>query len=275
MARKRRRTSLGVLFWIAFILFVLVVFLINRPQIQSVLDNTQLVEIISERFGGEERTVRDEGPPEIEFPEETEEQPDDEPHTAPTDPQADEPSVAEDSPSEEPEAPEPEPDAPETEEPAVDPDIDEPVEEPQPEPQRTRTARLYYVRVTDDGIFAEPVRREIRDTQAPLTETVRALIDGPTADEVADGLLNLIPDGSRLLRASVRDGVAYLDFNEAFRFNPMGVEGYRMQLKQIIYATTEFSTVDRVQFLIEGDQHEWLGGEGVYIGSPLGRDSFS
>lgn len=266
MARKRRRTSLGVLFWIAFILFVLVVFLINRPQIQNVLDNTQLVEIISERFGGEERTVPDEDPPEIEFPEETEEQPDDERHTTPSDPEPDEPSVADDTPSEEPEAHEREPDAPEA---------DKPAEEPQPEPQPTRSAQLYYVRVTDDGIFAEPVRREIRDTQAPLTETVRALIDGPTADEVADGLLNLIPDGTRLLRASVRDGVAYLDFNEAFRFNPMGVEGYRMQLKQIIYATTEFSTVDRVQFLIEGDQHEWLGGEGVYIGSPLGRDSFS
>lgn len=267
MARKRRRTSLGILFWIAFILFVLVVFLINRPQIQSVLDNTQLVEIISERFGGDERTVPDDDPPEIEFPEESEEQPDDDPLTTRPAPERDEPPAVDDEPSDEPEIPEP------TREPAEEPD--EPVEEPEPEPQPKRTARLYYVRVTDDGIFAEPVRREIRDTQAPLTETVRVLIDGPTADEVADGLLNLIPDGTRLLRASVRDGVAYLDFNEAFRFNPMGVEGYRMQLKQIIYATTEFSTVDRVQFLIEGDQHEWLGGEGVYIGSPLGRDSFS
>lgn len=268
MARKRRRTSLGVLFWIAFILFVLVVFLINRPQIQNVLDNTQLVEIISERFGGEERTVPDEGPPEIEFPEESEEEPDDEPDTAPRAPEPQEPSAPDDAPGEEPDDPEQEP-AP------VTPDTDDRAGESEPEPQPTRTARLYYVRVTDDGIFAEPVRREIRDTQAPLTETVRALIDGPTAEEVAGGLLNLIPDGTRLLRASVRDGVAYLDFNEAFRFNPMGVEGYRMQLKQIIYATTEFATVDRVQFLIDGEQHEWLGGEGVYIGSPLGRDSFS
>ncbi|MFW6368467.1 MAG: GerMN domain-containing protein, partial [Spirochaetota bacterium] len=162
------------------------------------------------------------------------------------------------------------PDASDTPEQDEQPDNQE-----ESEPTNELALNLYYVRITDDGAFPEPVERTIEYSDSPLTQTVRTLLQGPTSEEVGDGLLDLIPDGTQLLRASVRNGVAYLDFNDAFRFNPMGVEGYRLQLQQIIYVTTQFSTVDRVQFLIEGERHEWLGGEGVYIGSPLGRSSFS
>jgi spore germination protein GerM len=54
----------------------------------------------------------------------------------------------------------------------------------------------------------------------------------------------------------------------------MGVEGFVAQLQQIIYSTTEFPTVDRVQILIEGKRVEYLGGEGIYIGEPISRNTF-
>ena len=43
---------------------------------------------------------------------------------------------------------------------------------------------------------------------------------------------------------------------------------------QIVYTATEFSTVKSVQFLIDGQKKEYLGSEGVWIGSPLSRTSF-
>ncbi len=279
MARKHRRTSLGVLFWIAFILLVVVVFMVNRPQIQTVLDNTGLVDVLSERISGDspeepEVTTEEEGTDAEDEPVEPlpegipgpDEQPEDsdEPPSPPDEPdhgtESDEPGP-EDEADEEGDEMGPQPASPETEETERD--------------RRTRQARLYYVRVTDDGAFPEAVSRTIEYTDRPLTETINALIEGPNGNEGSNGLLNLIPDGTRLRSARVSNGVAYLDFNEAFRFNPMGVEGYRMQLKQVIFATTEFATVERVQFLIDGERHEWLGGEGVYIGTPLGRDSLS
>ena len=107
-----------------------------------------------------------------------------------------------------------------------------------------------------------------------MTETLNTLLEGPTSEELNLGLLNLIPDGTRLLSAAVRDRVAYLNFSEEFRFNPMGFEGLMAQLQQIVYSTTEFSTVERVQILIEGQLVEYLGVEGIFIGKPLGRDSF-
>lgn len=279
MARKRSRSGLGVLFWIAFILLVLVVFLVNRPRIESVLESTQLVEVLQRRLQDDAPpadepvvTLPDEtpGPPEPAPPLETE------PDTGVEVPDA-LPEVDTDILSEEDEE---DGDIPDEAEDASDDsdDVsgDEPDPAPEPSPMRIRNSVVYYIRVTDDGrIHPEGVEREVEYQSAPLSRSIEVLLDGLTSRELSQGLLNLIPEGSVLLSASVRNGVAYLNFNEAFLFNPMGVEGYRAQLAQIVFSATEFSTIDRVQFLIEGQNQEWLGGEGVNIGTPLGRDSFS
>jgi spore germination protein GerM len=49
----------------------------------------------------------------------------------------------------------------------------------------------------------------------------------------------------------------------------MGLEGLLAQLQQVVRTATQFSTVDAVQILIEGQNEEYLGGDGVYIGEPL------
>ena len=65
-----------------------------------------------------------------------------------------------------------------------------------------------------------------------------------------------------------------LNFNDEFEFNTIGVEGYLGQLMQIVYTATAFPTVDSVQILISGEKKDYLGSEGVWIGSPLARSSF-
>jgi spore germination protein GerM len=157
---------------------------------------------------------------------------------------------------------------------AGDPGAGNAVERPRPE--RVRDANIYYIRVTDDGkIHPHQVERQVSYDNSPMTRTLQVLIDGPTMEELNLGLLNLIPKDTRLLSARVENGTAYLNFNESFRFNSMGVEGYLAQLQQIVFAATEFDTVERVQILIDGQRREYLGGEGVYIGEPLTRESFS
>lgn len=140
---------------------------------------------------------------------------------------------------------------------------------------RTRIVSLYFVRVDGDGtINRQEVKRTIDASDSPLTDALGALLKGPSADELGRNLISLIPSGTRLLSAQVRGSTAYLDFNEAFMINRYGIEGYAGQLKQIVYTATGFSTVKDVQFLIEGERREFLGGEGVYIGRPLSRSSF-
>lgn len=270
-AKRKKRASVGILFWIAFVLFVAVVFLYNRQNIENVLETTGLLDVLSDRVG----ISRDEEPEVTREGEEGPQEPDAGPELEPVEPEVEEPQ-----PQEEPAVEEPEPEPEQTEEPPseeeriTEAEPQDAPEEPAVQPRR-RTARIYYIRVTDDGtIYPFEVERIVSYVDSPMTQTLNALLKGPTPEELNLGLLNLIPENTQLISAAVEDGVAYLNFNESFRFNPMGVEGFIAQLQQIVYSTTEFPTVDRVQILIEGKQVEYLGGEGIYIGEPVSRNTF-
>ncbi|MDA3956476.1 GerMN domain-containing protein, partial [Oceanispirochaeta sp.] len=107
-----------------------------------------------------------------------------------------------------------------------------------PANNQTREARIYFVKVNAEGqISLKSVTRKIDFNNSPLAQTVDSLISGPGTDEINKGSLTLIPEGSRLLSARIESGTAYLNFNEAFRFNPLGREGYVAQLKQIVYTS--------------------------------------
>ncbi len=150
-----------------------------------------------------------------------------------------------------------------------------PEEKETPPAPGSRDTRIYFVKVNAEGqISLKSVNRTIDFSKAPLTQTINTLISGPASDELNKGSLTLIPEGSRLLSARVEGGTAYLNFNEDFRFNPLGREGYMAQLKQIVFTSTEFPGINDVQIMIEGVIREYLGGEGFYIGAPLSRESF-
>jgi hypothetical protein len=142
-------------------------------------------------------------------------------------------------------------------------------------PAKRRAALLYFVRIEDDGsIVRQEVTRQIPASDQPMTDALAALMGGPSEEELRRHLLSLIPQGTKLLSAQVRGSTAYLNFNEAFMYNHYGIEGYAGQLKQVVFTATAFSSVQDVQILIEGQRHDYLGGEGVYIGRPLSRNSF-
>ena len=92
--------------------------------------------------------------------------------------------------------------------------------------------------------------------------------------ELQKGCMSVIPQNSRLLSVKISNKTAILNFNEEFTYNGYGVQGQITQLMQVVYTATSFSTIDNVQFLIEGQKLEYIGGEGVWIGSPLSRFSF-
>ena len=119
------------------------------------------------------------------------------------------------------------------------------------------------------------VKRSVPKNDSPLTNAINLLLAGPDTSKAGEkNCVSLIPPGSKLLSAKVSNGVAYLSFNEAFEMNPDGVEGSIGQLMQIVYTATSYSTVNSVQFLIEGQKKTFLGSEGQRIDAPLSRSSF-
>lgn len=137
------------------------------------------------------------------------------------------------------------------------------------------TAKLCFVSIDSDGsVSRKIVSRSMAKSQSPLTDAINALLSGPSRDDQSKGCMTLIPQGTKLLGASVTNGIARLDFSEEFEFNPIGVEGYMGQLMQVVYTATSYSTVNSVQFIIAGQRMDYLGSEGEWIGSPLSRASF-
>lgn len=135
-----------------------------------------------------------------------------------------------------------------------------------------KKVRIFFIKVNDDGeINLKSELKSLYVGKAPLGKSIERLLHGPDTQDINRGLLTLIPEGTKILSISIKDGVAYLNFNEMFRFNPLGVEGYIAQIKQIVYTATQYDTVDSVLFIIDGAQQEYLGPEGVYIGRPISR----
>jgi hypothetical protein len=158
--------------------------------------------------------------------------------------------------------------------PGTGPSVASPAAPPASPPSvAARDRALYFIEVDGDGaILRTRVIRPMPATDSPLADTIRVLLQGPTADERNRGLITLIPPGAQLLSARIRGSTAYLSFSEDFQFNTYGVEGYIGQLRQIIWTVTEFPNVEDVQILIEGRRIDYLG-ERIAIGSPLDRNS--
>ncbi len=115
--------------------------------------------------------------------------------------------------------------------------------------------KLFFVKVESDGkIFWKPVTRNLKKTDSPMTTALNSLLAGTTVNEAKSGLRSFIPPATRILSVNI--------------------EACQAQLAQIVFTACEFPTVDAVQFLIEGRQKQYLGGEGVFIGSPLSPASF-
>jgi spore germination protein GerM len=277
MARKK--ASLGCLFWLALILLVVVVFLFNRATINRVIESTGFMEVLAERLNPEGTPTVEQGPV-GDPPETTYDQQEPENSSEPAAPVAQESEPAPDPvPANQPEPQGSERDGTDSQPSNVEVEVHgtPPPQAPEEadQEQKRRKARLYFITVDGDGhINLRGVIRTVEYVDSPLTQTMNVLLRGPTPPELNQGLLTLIPEGSQLISATVRDGTAALNFSEAFRYNALGIEGSVAQLKQVVFSATEFPTVERVQILVQGRKHDYLNGDGVYVGKPIARDAF-
>lgn len=247
---------MGCLFWLALILLVIIVVLINVPSITEVARKTGIDNYINQIFNPERSPAA--------FPAITIKPllPDSTPIVAIEPENTPVPAMETER--------EPEPTKEITATPAPENKVVE-----QTNKLKLRNSRVYFVQVdANGGIAIVNVRRPVHFEDAPLKNTMEVLLDGPNTDESNKGIRSLIPKETKLRNIYVKGDTAYLDFNENFRFNSLGKEGMDAQLKQIVYSTLEFQNIAQVQILINGEKVKYLGPEGINIDKPLSRNSF-
>jgi hypothetical protein len=113
------------------------------------------------------------------------------------------------------------------------------------------------------GEHVQPVARMAHGTGV-AAEAVRGLLAGPTATERAGGLSTAVPAGTTLLGVTIRDGLATVDLSGAFGSGG-GSLSMTSRVAQVVFTLTQFPTVQRVSFRLDGKDVAALGGEGVDV----------
>jgi hypothetical protein len=121
---------------------------------------------------------------------------------------------------------------------------------------------------TNRDFLAQDVR-PIEKTEGIGTAALELLMAGPVLDDHGTA----IPDGVEVLGLNIEGGDATVDLSSNFESGG-GSLSMRLRLAQVVYTLTEFPTVERVLFKLDGEPAEAIGGEGVFVGNGMTRRDF-
>ena len=151
-----------------------------------------------------------------------------------------------------------------------------------PQPQTTTTTeqtgkvptllslQVWFAR--DNGLVG--VHRTHQPTQLVATAAVNSLLDGPTSDERLTGLASAVPPGTKLIGIAIHNGVATVDLTSEFQ-SGAGSRSMQMRLAQVVYTLTQFPTVQRVRFRLDGSPVNVFSSEGIVLDHPVGRSDYA
>jgi hypothetical protein len=115
-----------------------------------------------------------------------------------------------------------------------------------PRPTESATVTIFMM----DGNRVAAVTRTGRSDMPRPELVLRALLSGPTQDELAKGLSTSLPEPVELTGVTMNEGVAEVDFNAAFE-SSMREELLR-RVAQVVYTLSELDEVDAVRFYTNG-----------------------
>jgi hypothetical protein len=138
--------------------------------------------------------------------------------------------------------------------------------DPEPDPTYEYSLSLYFQLPDGSG-----VRREKRVvTMTDLGVARRAMIELIAGPQTAS-LGRAVPQETKLLGIRVEGSICYVDFSSELRDNHWGgTTGELLTIAAIVNTLTEFSSIDKVQILIEGQTGASIAGHVVLI-EPIGR----
>ncbi len=110
-------------------------------------------------------------------------------------------------------------------------------------------------------------------TVADPTAAVTALLEAPTADEAAAGIVTVIPEGTTLHGVVVEGNAATVDLSAAFETGG-GSLSMMLRVSQVVFTVTQFDGIETVYFRLDGQPIEMLGGEGLDVNG-VGRLDFA
>lgn len=133
----------------------------------------------------------------------------------------------------------------------------------------TVTLNLYFMRSDKLGV----AHRTVAKTPQVGTAALRELLKGPSSQEQAAGLSTAIPAGTKLLGLSIANNIATVNLSSEYASGG-GSLSVTARLAQVVYTLTQFSTVEKVSFMLNNKPVTTFSSEGLILDHPVGRSDY-
>lgn len=124
------------------------------------------------------------------------------------------------------------------------------------------TAKIYFS--DSNAMYLVPIAMQL-DTKDPYLSALKKLVEGPPEES---GLFSTVWQGTKINDFKVEDKVATIDFNSDVLGYGGGSTAETMLINSVLFTATQFSEIESVQFLIEGEQMDFFP-EGSDVATPL------
>ncbi len=126
---------------------------------------------------------------------------------------------------------------------------------------------LTVYQASKDGLHLIPEVRSVSKNDAPAQTALELLAAGPKDP----ALVKIMPLGVKLRSLTIRQHIAYADFNSKLvENNPGGSSHELLLVAAIVNTLTEFPNIEQVQILVDNQVRATLSGH-VDISEPLSR----
>ncbi|MDD4600332.1 hypothetical protein SDC9_11359 [bioreactor metagenome] len=127
--------------------------------------------------------------------------------------------------------------------------------------------KITVYRATLDAVYLVPEIHQITRNESPAKTALELLLSPPNSKNV----VSPIPKDTVLKKLTIKDRIAYADFNDKIIKNNIGGSASeRLLVGAIVNTLTEFPEIEKVQILVEGKVIETISGH-VDISEPLSR----
>lgn len=138
-----------------------------------------------------------------------------------------------------------------------------------PEKTEWQTVTLYFCDRSGNELVSEQRSLEVKKSITLEYQIVEQLIAGPDKKM----LRNTVPQDTDIRDIKTEDSICYVNLSRDFIDNtPLGVESELVKIYSIVNSLTELSSVDRVQFLIDGEKVNEIS-DGIDFSKPFSRNT--
>ncbi len=129
--------------------------------------------------------------------------------------------------------------------------------------------QVWFVRTNKGQMELVGVNRKLAGSNK-LEAALKALIDGPSPDEINEGYGSEIPRGTILLGISEKDGAVEINLSRRFASDG-GTDSFETRMEQLSRTVAGSKIKEDVYLNVEGRRLTMTQGEGIEVKQPINR----